>query len=102
MILEIKYILKYIIKKKLMTLIMIYIFLSSILKSFTKIDICIPCFWKLIFGIRCYGCGLTTAFIDIINLNFKSAFESNCLIFIIIPFSITYIIFDFYKFKLRN
>tara|TARA_B110000858_G_scaffold40255_1_gene45758 strand:- start:573 stop:845 length:273 start_codon:yes stop_codon:yes gene_type:complete len=43
--------------------------------------------------------GLTTAFIDIIGLNFKSALKSNWLIFIIIPFSICYILHDFVNSK---
>jgi hypothetical protein len=54
-----------------------YLLLSALLKSTTGIDICIPCIWQSIFGIHCPGCGLTTAFISMIEFNFKNAFEIN-------------------------
>ena len=92
----------YLRKNKLIALVIIYILFSAYLKSITKIDICIPCIWNLLFGIHCYGCGLTTALINIMKLNFKAAFEINSLIFIIIPFSIFYIIYDYNKFNAKK
>jgi hypothetical protein len=74
-----------------------YFFLSATLNALTGIDLCIPCIWKTLFGFHCPGCGLTTAFISILELDFKKAFESNWLIFIIIPFGFFYFIQDFYK-----
>ena len=76
-----------------------YILLSTVLKSIAGIDICIPCIWKSIFGVHCPGCGLTTAFISLIKLNFKNAFVTNWLIFIIVPFGIYYMIQDYVKFQ---
>jgi len=76
-----------------------YLLFSALLKSTTGIDICIPCIWQSIFGIHCPGCGLTTAFISLIEFDFRNAFESNWLIFIIVPIVIYYVIQDYFKFK---
>ena len=92
-------IIKYIAKNKILTIVGFYFLFSSILKSVADIDICIPCIWKSIFGVHCPGCGLTTAFISLIELNFKNAFATNWLIFIILPFWIYYMIQDYVKFQ---
>jgi len=76
-----------------------YFLFSTVLISISGIDICIPCLWKSIFGVQCPGCGLTTAFISLIELNFKNAYETNWLIFIIVPFGIYYLIQNYFKFK---
>jgi hypothetical protein len=91
-------ILKYISKNKILAIISLYFFSSTILKAVSNKDLCIPCIWKSIFGIQCPGCGLTTAFISLIKLNFKNAFETNWLIFIIVPFGIYYLTQDYLKF----
>ena len=76
-----------------------YLLFSALLKSTTGIDICIPCIWQSIFDLHCPGCGLTTAFISIIEFDFKNAFETNWLIFIIFPLVIFYLIHDYVKFR---
>ena len=76
-----------------------YILLSTVLKSIAGIDICIPCIWKSIFGVQCPGCGLTTAFISLIELDYRKAFESNWLIYIITPFGFYYLTQDYIKFS---
>jgi len=74
-----------------------YLFLSSILKATIDVDICIPCIWKTMFGFACPGCGLTSAFINLMKLDFNKAFESNWLIFIVIPFALYYLAQDYVK-----
>ncbi len=91
----------YIVRNKLLVLFAFYFLLSTLLKAITDIDVCIPCLWKSIFGITCPGCGLTTAFINLIKLDFKNAFESNFLIFFILPLGLYYLIQDYVKFKWR-
>ena len=92
-------IIKYIAKNKFLLIVGFYFLFSAILKAVAEIDICIPCLWKSIFGFQCPGCGLTTAFISLLDLNFKNAFESNWLIYIIVPFGIYYMIQDYVKFQ---
>ena len=93
---------KYLMANKFMALAGLYFFLSSILKSATTIDICIPCLWNFLFEIHCPACGLTTAFVHLLTLDVKGAFDSNWLIFIVIPIGIYYIIKDFYLFNKRQ
>jgi len=75
----------------------VYFIFSASLNALTGIDICIPCVWKTLFGYHCPGCGLTTAFIGLLELDFKKAFESNWVIFIIVPLGFYYLIQDYDK-----
>ena len=90
---------EYIFNNKIIVIVGGFFLFSTILKSTTGIDICIPCIWKKIFGFQCPGCGLTTAFISLIKLDFKTAFESNWLIFIILPAGFYYVMKDYAKFS---
>jgi len=94
-----KTLIKYIAKNKIISIVGFYFLFSVVLKALTDIDICIPCIWKSVFGFHCPSCGLTTAFISIIKLDFKNAIETNSLIFIIVPFGIYYMTRDYVKFQ---
>ena len=43
------------------------------------------CLFKNLFGIECYGCGITKAVIASIQLDFIRAFEYNKLIIVVMP-----------------
>jgi hypothetical protein len=43
------------------------------------------CLFKNLFGIECYGCGITKAVIATIQLDFIRAFNYNKLIIVIVP-----------------
>lgn len=62
-----------------------YICLSVILRNATGIDICIPCPIYYATGIRCAGCGLTTATGSLLKLEFVRAWQANPLAYIIDP-----------------
>lgn len=55
-------------------------------------NINIGCFFKNTFGIRCPGCGLTRAFLAILNFKFISALKFNI---ISVPLFILIVIIDF-------
>ncbi|MFM7725457.1 MAG: DUF2752 domain-containing protein, partial [Flavobacteriales bacterium] len=76
--------------------------LSSILVAFFDIDICLPCIWKSIFDVQCPGCGLTTAFVSLLKLDFYKAYESNVLIFVLLPAGIYYSIKDLLQFARKS
>ena len=95
-----KTIIKYIARNKIFAFVSFYILFSALLKATLEIDICIPCLWKSIFRFQCPGCGLTTAFISLLELDLRKAYESNRLIFIIVPFGFYYLSHDFIKFKI--
>ena len=92
-------VIKYIAINKIIVIVGAYFIFSAILKATTGIDVCIPCLWKTIFGFHCPGCGLTTAFISIMELDFRKAFESNWIIFILVPLGVYYFIKDYVIFK---
>ena len=54
----------------------VFFVLLFIISNFFSFTLC-PI--KSIFGISCFGCGMTRGFISIINFDFKSAFEYNVL-----------------------
>lgn len=76
---------------KISTFVGFYFFVSVILKVTTRIDICIPCVWKSVFRFECPGCGLTTAFVSLLKLDYQKSLESNWLIFVIVPIGLFYI-----------
>jgi hypothetical protein len=43
------------------------------------------CLFKNIFGIECWGCGITRATISVIQLDFSRAFHYNRLIVVVFP-----------------
>jgi hypothetical protein len=76
-----------------------YIVFSSVLNLLTGIDICIPCLFKTIFNVECPGCGLTRAFIHLLEFDFVGAYDSNALIFIVLPVAFTFLVNDFLTFN---
>lgn len=90
---------KYLRVNYLFTIVAVYFLLSTSLNALTDIDVCIPCLWKTIFNVNCPGCGLTRAFINLLKLDFKHAFEMNKFIFIILPLGIYYLLSDLKRFK---
>ncbi|NLB85846.1 MAG: DUF2752 domain-containing protein [Bacteroidales bacterium] len=79
-----------------------YYLIALTLYIFAKIDVLIPCLWKTIFNVKCPGCGLTTAFINLLSFDFSAAWKSNPLIFIVLPGLTYYIIRDFILFIKNN
>ena len=79
-----------------------YMLFTCILKLATGINITMPCLVKIIFGVHCPGCGLTTAGIQLLQLNFYSAWEHNPLIFLVVPLGIIYIVRHFLQFKRKT
>ena len=43
------------------------------------------CLIKSIFGIECWGCGITRAFFSVLYFDFAAAWEYNPLIYILLP-----------------
>lgn len=72
---------------------------SCLLKVATGINITIPCLFKTAFGIHCPGCGLTSAFIELLKLNPQSAWDHNPLIFAVIPSAAFFLVNDFIRFS---
>lgn len=74
-------------KKNKILILLSYLGLILIFLLYTNLHI--PCIFKKIFHIPCPSCGMTRAFISIINLNIKNAISYNILS---IPLFLTLII----------
>ena len=60
----------------------------------------IQCFFKLIFGITCPGCGITRASIRLLHLDFRGAFSLNPMVWSVPILGLLYL-FDGRIFKQR-
>ena len=96
---DIPLMLRYINNNKLFCIVGIYFLCSVLLKMLFNLDYTIPCIWKTFFGFECPGCGMTTAFSELLKLNLTAAFKTNALLFIVAPASLIYLVTDFRKFK---
>ena len=92
---------QYILYHKYIFIVGAYFMVSSILMAITDVDICIPCLWKKLFSFHCPGCGITTAFVNPMKFQIIDAFNSNPLIFILIPAGVYYLKSDYEWFKQR-
>ena len=84
---------------KLMSAIGLYFGIGMVLELFFSIDLLVPCLWDSIFGFRCPGCGLTTACMELLSLDFRSAWQENPLIFVVLPVGLYFIFWDIRKFN---
>ena len=81
------------------SIIVLYFIFGSVLYVFLSIDIMLPCIWKSIFNVECPACGITRASISLLQFDFRTAYEFNPLVFIVVPALTFYIISDFLKFS---
>ncbi|MFC2110189.1 DUF2752 domain-containing protein [Bacteroidota bacterium] len=79
-----------------------YFVLSLFLKAYFSIDILLPCLWKTIFHSNCWGCGLSTSFVHLLNFNFNKAYNAHPLVFIILIVAIGTFVSDLYQFKNKH
>ena len=57
----------------------------------------LPCPIHEITGLYCPGCGITRMFLSIFRLDFYTAFRSNMLLFILLPFALVLFIDNIYS-----
>ena len=95
---------RYALSKPSLLLLLSYEMVAMLLYAITdgEIDVCIPCLWTTIFGVHCPGCGLTTASIDLLKLDFAGAWEANPLVFAVLPAIVFFAVSDFLKFRTKS
>ena len=63
------------------------------------------CIFKRITGKDCWNCGMTRAFLSIIHLDFKAAYQYNSNVMLVFPFTIGVYVYSWYNyifFERRN
>ncbi len=56
------------------------------------------CIFKNIFGIECFNCGMTRAYLSIIQFDFNMALYYNKNVIIIFPFTIINYLYNWYRY----
>lgn len=82
-------------KKRVKTLLVLFILGLAYLIFIRISGVCIPCFFEKITGWRCPGCGITTLFYRLSIFDFKTAFRANMFLFVTWPFIAFEVIYDF-------
>lgn len=90
--------------KKILTCIIFNIIIFIILFSIpAKLGILNNiCLFKIITGKECWNCGMTRAFLSIMHLNFKEAFNYNNKVIIVFPLTIILYIYSWYKYIVKK
>ena len=93
---------KYAMHNKLYAVVIAYFSFSIVLRKLGVIDITPPCVFTYLFSIECWGCGLTRAVIELLNMNFRLAWEYNPVVFFVLPFFVYFILIDYIKFRSKT
>ena len=75
-------------EKWLLTTFVGYQLLSGLILAFFSIDFMIPCLFKTVLHVECWGCGLSRAAIDVVLLNWGEAYRRNPIIFLVLAMAI--------------
>lgn len=78
-------------KKAIKTSAVLFVAGCAYLLFFMKTGIGIPCFFNLITGLQCPGCGATRMFRSIALLDFEAAIHYNPVLFIMLPMILFFI-----------
>ena len=75
-------------EKWLLTAIVGYQLFSGLILALFSVDFMIPCLFKTVFHIECWGCGLSRAAIDVVLLNWGEAYHRNPIIFLVLAMAL--------------
>ena len=62
----------------------------------------IPCFFNLVTGLHCPGCGISRMFISLASLNFKTAFQYNAYVMSVGPIAAICVLRHYIKYILNG
>lgn len=60
------------------------------------------CIIKKITGKQCWNCGMTRAFLSVLHLDFKAAYQFNYKVIIVFPFTIGIYLQSWYKYIFKK
>ncbi len=88
--------------KGILLLLLLLFLAAAYLAWYHYTGIGIPCIFRLITGLQCPGCGITTMFTALFFLDFHSAYEANQYLFVTLPFLIFESVFELIRRKLHK
>lgn len=60
------------------------------------------CLYKRIFGVECWNCGMTRAFLYILHFNFQSAIDLNNKVIFVFPAVVIVYLYSSYKYIMKE
>jgi len=78
---------------------LLIILLYSIPKDGLNFDLCL---YKMITGKECFNCGMTRAFLNVLHLDFVSAFNYNKNVIIVFPLTICIYLYSWYMYIFKR
>lgn len=84
-------------RKRILLLLLLFLLgiAYSVWYHFTEIGV--PCIFRLITGLKCPGCGITTMLSALLFLDFRAAFAANPYLLLSLPFLLFEIVFEFFR-----
>lgn len=78
--------------------IFLFVFVLGIIYSFIVryTPFCIPCFFQMVTGLKCPGCGITHLILYLMDFRFYDAFYANRFLFITSPVLVLILILNFF------
>ena len=86
-------------ENKILASVVLYEIIMTLVVMTTSLDLRIPCLFTLCFGMKCYGCGMSDAFLELIKFNFTEAFRLNFLVYPFVIGATYYLFIEFKKFR---
>jgi len=65
----------------MLSAVVMYQLTAGIIAEYSAIDLMIPCLFKTFFHVECWGCGLSSAAIELLHFRFSLAAQKNPLIY---------------------
>ncbi|MGA0011744.1 MAG: DUF2752 domain-containing protein [Flavobacteriaceae bacterium] len=67
--------------KFMLSAVVVYQVTTGLIAEYSAIDLMIPCLFKTFFQVECWGCGLSSAAIELLHFRFSLAAQKNPLIY---------------------
>lgn len=68
----------------MLSAVVVYQLTTGLIAEYGAIDLMIPCLFKTLFHVECWGCGLSSAAIELLHFRFSLAAEKNPIIFAVV------------------
>ena len=75
----------------MLSAVLVYQVTAGLIAEYSAIDLMIPCLFKTFFHVECWGCGLSSAAIELLHFRFSLAAQKNPLIYVVMGLVLYYL-----------